>query len=157
MASRLRHQTIALFRLGFPPAPALQCLNLASHRNSQAHYAKGTPSGITPLRPLVSSWFQVLFHSPPGVLFTFPSRYCFTIGGCLVFSLGTWSSQIQTGFLVPRPTQVSHHQAISISRTGLSPSLITLSRNVVLSIWFITRRPCFSTSHATLQPQSYKA
>ena len=25
---------------------------------------------------LVSSRFQVLFHSPPGVLFTFPSRYC---------------------------------------------------------------------------------
>src|SRR5918999_4817370 len=24
--------------------------------------------------------FQVLFHSPPGVLFTFPSRYLFTIG-----------------------------------------------------------------------------
>jgi hypothetical protein len=24
--------------------------------------------------------FQVLFHSPPGVLFTFPSRYWFTIG-----------------------------------------------------------------------------
>ena len=27
------------------------------------------------LRPLVGPWFQVLFHSPPGVLFTFPSRY----------------------------------------------------------------------------------
>src|ERR687892_2564591 len=32
------------------------------------------------LRPLVSTWFQVLFHSPSGVLFTFPSRYSFTIG-----------------------------------------------------------------------------
>ena len=27
------------------------------------------------LSPLVSIRFQVLFHSPPGVLFTFPSRY----------------------------------------------------------------------------------
>ena len=27
------------------------------------------------LRPLVRTWFQVLFHSPPGVLFTVPSRY----------------------------------------------------------------------------------
>ena len=27
------------------------------------------------LRPLAGPWFQVLFHSPPGVLFTFPSRY----------------------------------------------------------------------------------
>ena len=24
---------------------------------------------------IVNIWFQVLFHSPPGVLFTFPSRY----------------------------------------------------------------------------------
>lgn len=27
------------------------------------------------LRQLVSTGFQVLFHSPPGVLFTFPSQY----------------------------------------------------------------------------------
>ena len=27
------------------------------------------------MRLLVSIGFQVLFHSPPGVLFTFPSRY----------------------------------------------------------------------------------
>jgi hypothetical protein len=32
------------------------------------------------LRLLVSTRFQVLFHSPSGVLFTFPSRYWFTIG-----------------------------------------------------------------------------
>jgi len=29
---------------------------------------------------LVSIWFQILFHPPSGVLFTFPSRYLFTIG-----------------------------------------------------------------------------
>ena len=34
--------------------------------------ARRHPKG---LRPLVGPWFQVLFHSPPGVLFTFPSRY----------------------------------------------------------------------------------
>ena len=57
------------------------------------------------LLPLVSYWFQVLFHSPPGVLFTFPSRYLFTIGHHVVFSLGWWSTQIQTRFLVSGPTQ----------------------------------------------------
>ncbi len=35
--------------------------------------------------------FQDLFHSPPGVLFAFPSRYWFTIGRSRVFSLGGWS------------------------------------------------------------------
>ena len=33
-------------------------------------------------------WVQVLFHSPPGVLFTFPSRYWFTIGGGVYLALG---------------------------------------------------------------------
>jgi hypothetical protein len=45
--------------------------------NSPDHNAKGTPSDRPKaiLRPLVSTRFQDLFHSPPGVLFTFPSRY----------------------------------------------------------------------------------
>jgi hypothetical protein len=40
------------------------------------------------------------------VLFTFPSRYWFTIGHVRVFRLGGWSPHVQTGFHVPRPTQV---------------------------------------------------
>ena len=44
-----------------------------------------------------------LFHSPSGVLFAFPSRYLFTIGHQVVFSLGGWSPQIQTEFHVLRP------------------------------------------------------
>ena len=35
----------------------------------------GTRSPFDGLSVLVSTRFQVLFHSPPGVLFTFPSRY----------------------------------------------------------------------------------
>jgi hypothetical protein len=58
------------------------------------------------LLPLVGTRFQDLFHWPPGLLFTFPSRYWCTIGHGFVCSLGGWSPQIQTGFLVPRPTQV---------------------------------------------------
>ena len=43
--------SFALFRLGFPPAPALLRLNLARYRNSQAHSTKGTPSEGLPLPP----------------------------------------------------------------------------------------------------------
>ena len=57
------------------------------------------------LRLLVGTRFQVLFHSPSGVLFTFPSRYWFTIGHQEVFSLARWSWQIPTEFLVFRRTQ----------------------------------------------------
>ena len=52
------------------------------------------------LRLLVGARFQVLFHSPLGVLFTFPSRYWFAIGHRRVLSLGGWSPQIHTGFHV---------------------------------------------------------
>ena len=58
------------------------------------------------LRLLVGARFQVLFHSPPGVLFTFPSRYWFAIGHRRVFSLGGWSPQVPTGFHVPGGTRV---------------------------------------------------
>ena len=46
-----------------------------------------------------------LFHSPPGVLFAFPSRYLFAIGHQVVFSLGGWSPRIRTEFHVLRPTR----------------------------------------------------
>src|SRR5690606_29098839 len=87
-------------------------LSLAREDNSPDHNAKGTqspstiPKDHTRLPPLVGTWFQVLFHSPPGVLFTFPSRYSCTIGRGRVFSLGGWSPQIQPGLLEPRPTRV---------------------------------------------------
>ena len=78
--SGLLHNTnIALFRLAFASAPLLQ-LNLALYNNSPVHSAKGTLSPFNGLELLVGIRFQFLFHSPPGVLFTFPSRYLFTIG-----------------------------------------------------------------------------
>ena len=57
------------------------------------------------LRLLVGARFQVLFHSPLGVLFTFPSRYSSTIGHRRVLSLGGWSPQLRTGFHVSGPTR----------------------------------------------------
>ncbi len=57
------------------------------------------------LRLLVDLRFQVLFHSPLGVLFTFPSRYLSSIGHLLVFRLGEWSPQIPSGFHVSVGTQ----------------------------------------------------
>ena len=76
MVSGLRIPTLALLRLAFASAPHF-LLNLAGPRNSLVHSSIGTPSTwyIYGLRLLVNIRFQVLFHSPPGVLFTFPSRY----------------------------------------------------------------------------------
>ena len=52
--------------------------------------------------------FRVFFTPLFTVLFTFPSRYQFTIGLSGVFSLTGWSRRIQSRFHVPRPTQDNH-------------------------------------------------
>jgi hypothetical protein len=64
---------------------------------------RGRTYKVLPL--LVDLRFQVLFHSPLGVLFTFPSLYLFTIGHQGIFSLRRWSSWIPTGFHVSDGTQ----------------------------------------------------
>ena len=79
-------------------------LNLAIYNNSLDRSTKSTISHFNVLYLLVNIGFQVLFHSPPGVLFTFPSRYCFTIGHQVVFSLMGWSPCLHTRFHVPRTT-----------------------------------------------------
>ena len=84
------------FRFGSAP----QVLNLASYIHSPDHSTIGTRSHFDVLSALVSTRFQVLFHSPPGVLFTFPSQYCFAIGHWVVFRLGGWSPRLPTGFHV---------------------------------------------------------
>ena len=100
-------------------------LNLASNNNSPDHSTKGTSSPFNGLCVLVSTRFQVLFHSPLGVLFTFPSRYCSTIGHQVVFSLGGWSPRLPTGFLVSRGT-LDPATSQSLSLTWLSHSVAGL-------------------------------
>ena len=66
---------LALLRLGFPSAPHLECLTSpeSATRRTVLQKVRGSPHKGVP--QLVNIWFQVLFHSPPGVLFTFPSQY----------------------------------------------------------------------------------
>jgi hypothetical protein len=90
------------------------------------------------LRQLVGSRFQVLFHSPPGVLFTFPSRYWFTIGRQGVLSLRGWAPQIHTGFHGPRATREHRREVRDLSPTGLLPSMADLSMYLRLGTDFVT-------------------
>ena len=100
-----------------------EALNLASYIHSPDHSTIGTISPIDGLYVLVSTRFQVLFHSPPGVLFTFPSPYCYTIGHWVVFRLGGWSPHVPTGFHVSGGT-LDTVSLTCLSFTGLSPSLV---------------------------------
>ena len=88
----------ALFRLGFPSATDLLVLNLATHHNSTAHFAIGTPSRLNAAPIACRHAVSDLFHSPPGVLFTFPSRYCFTIGRQMYLALDRGRPRFKRNF-----------------------------------------------------------
>ena len=89
------------------------------------------------LRLLVGRRFQVLFHSPPGVLFTFPSRYSCAIGHRRVFRVGGWTPQIPTGFHVPGGTRVPTAGAIR-SAYGALTLFRRPSQAVPLRFAFVT-------------------
>ena len=68
-------QTVRPIKTWFPFGFSPEDLNLACYIYSPDRSTKSTRSHFDVLSVLVSTGFQVLFHSPPGVLFTFPSRY----------------------------------------------------------------------------------
>src|SRR3954454_7994955 len=85
------------FRYGFPPRVNLATDHQLAGSFLQNHAITPAPKRLR-LSRLVGTRFQVLFHSPPGVLFTFPSRYLSAIGHQGVFRLSGWSRQIHTEF-----------------------------------------------------------
>ena len=68
----------ALFRLAFAAAPSLR-LNLACNRTRRFILQKARHHSLTSF-DLLSHGFRIYFTPLPGLLFTFPSRYWFTIG-----------------------------------------------------------------------------
>ena len=115
-------------------------LNLAGNSNSPDRSTKSTQLALSCLPLFVSTRFQVLFHSPPGVLFTFPSQYSFTIGHWVVFRLGGWSPLLPTGFLVSRGT-LDSAGCLNISPTGLSPPMAGFPKTVRLYLLNTFRGP----------------
>ena len=102
--------------------------NLAIYNNSPDRSTKSTISRLKSLYLLVNIGFQILFHSPPGVLFTFPSRDFSTIGHQVVFSLMGWSPLFHTRFHVPRIT-LDTIMLTRLSHTGLSPSMVCFPKH----------------------------
>ena len=134
----LRARKSALFRLGLPAAPRFQALSPphGAARRTVLQKVRGQPripESMPGLPQLAGTGFQVLFHSPPGVLFTFPSQYC-------ALSVTEWYLALRGG---PRTfPQGSTCPAVlwippgafRASRTGLSPPLARLSRRLPLSL-----------------------
>ena len=65
----------ALFRLGIPSAPWLNHLTLPPYITRRTVLQKVRDHPPKGLSQFAGTGFQVLFHSPPGVLFTVPSQY----------------------------------------------------------------------------------
>ena len=91
------------------------------------------------------------------MLFTFPSRYSFTIGLTGVFSLAGWSRRIRAGFLVSRVTQDTTKPHLD-SNTGLSPSVTELSRSFFSQSEYyavvLQPRSCIATAPVWALPRS---
>ena len=80
-------------------------VNLAPRqRLAGSFYKRHAVTAQRLLRLLVGARFQVLFHSPPGVLFTFPSRYWYAIGQTGMLRLTQRSGLIHAGFHEARAT-----------------------------------------------------
>eukprot|EP00825_Cyclidium_porcatum_P043290 TRINITY_DN60_c0_g1_i8.p7 TRINITY_DN60_c0_g1~~TRINITY_DN60_c0_g1_i8.p7 ORF type:complete len:206 (-),score=-32.15 TRINITY_DN60_c0_g1_i8:1377-1994(-) len=84
------------------------------------------------------------FFSPPplGVLFSFPSRYQYTIGLEMYLGLGVDASHIHAGYPTD-DTQVTNQNPQTLTFTGLSPSTARHSSQI-------------STSHKRTNIRTYK-
>ena len=129
-------QLSALFRLAFASAPCLKHLTLLHAVTRRPILQKvrdqTSSSWSVVLSLLVSIQFQVLFHSPPGVLFTVPSRYYSLSVTRSYLALRDGPRIFTQDFTCPALlwNPLDGH---SISVTGLLPYIAFLSRNLHLS------------------------
>ena len=115
-----------------------KCLKLAAANNSLDRSTKSTPSPINWLRLLLRTQFQDLFHSPSGVLLTFPSRYLFTIDRKIYLALEGGPSGFNQGFTCPDLLDNTDDKVRKTWYTRLSLSLAPLSRGFYSHYDFLT-------------------
>ena len=130
----------ALFRLAFASAPRLYRLTSQHNVTRRPVLQKVRHHTRAVLCLLVSIRFQVLFHSPPGVLFTFPSRYYSLSVTWSYLALGDGPPVFRQDFLVSRRTPDTPALRM-ISLTGLLPSSVRLSNRLQLPCSVAFRGP----------------
>lgn len=116
----------ALFGLGFPTASP-NGLTSPHATTPWLIFQEARSQALTPSHWLVGPWFQVLFHSPPGVLFTVPSRYYSLSVSQEYLALPGGPGRFPppfTGAVVLGSVSQGDQQ---VSHTGLSPSMAQFS------------------------------
>ena len=128
----------ALFRLGFPSAPGLQPLTSPASVTRRTVLQKVRGSSYKDVPQLVNTGFQVLFHSPPGVLFTFPSQYYALSVTKEYLALAGGPSHFPQGFscpavlwILPLPT-VFMYEAFTLS--GLTSQSVPLTGRLTFAV-----------------------
>jgi hypothetical protein len=117
------HATGALFTLGFPADSSRNGLILSDmHTLAGSFFNRHVRMDIEPTLTLCKYAVSVLFHSPLGVLFTFPSRYSFTIGLVTYLALPVSSGRFTRAIRVPSYSRTGAHKKSFISYTGPLPS-----------------------------------
>jgi len=130
---------VALFGLGFPTATphGLTLPHTVTRRPiMQKVRGRALPYGHSPSTACRRRGFRFYFTPLTGVLFTFPSRYLFTIGRRVVLSLGRWSSQIPAGFLVSCGTRV-----LPRVRSAFAYRAVTFSGRPFQTVRLASRNP----------------
>ena len=97
-------------------------------RRTVLQKVRDPPLGVS---QLVNIGFQDLFHSPPGVLLTFPSQYLSLSVTKEYLALRSGLRSFPRRFLVSRGT-LDTTSVTRISSTGLSPSLVDFSKSLLL-------------------------
>ena len=118
---RVQHlRLIALFGLAFATPSSRKDLSLPQmltrrliKQKARHHPRRGSDT-------LQAQGFRFCFTPLAAVLFTFPSRYWFTIGRQLVFSLTPWSAQIHTTFHVCCVTQGHPRASLDFGHGGFT-------------------------------------
>ena len=136
---------IALFRLAFTVAPPTG-LTLRTKLTRWIVLQKARRHRTSRLRLLVGTKFQDLFHSPPGVLFTFPSLYLFTIDRILYLALAGGPARFKQGFSCPVLLDKTHIRSASFLHTRLSRSLASHSNYSANHAVFLPYLPLIASS-----------
>ena len=89
--------SLALFRLGFP-APSTAIVLSSPHTLTRwlILLKARRQNDLSPLRPVVSTQFQILFHSPRRGSFHLSLTVLLRYRSSRVFSLGGWTPQLPT-------------------------------------------------------------
>src|SRR6266480_3246356 len=103
-------------------------LTSATGSNSPAHSSIGTPSSPDGTLTACQRTVSGSFHPPSGVLFTFPSRYWFTIGRHEYFALEGGPPSFPRNCTCSAVLRCLITPTTTVSSTGLSPAPVGLPR-----------------------------